>query len=133
MSLAQKRQIEGELERAGWRIAARETPTGDPWWVDELWEIESEWSPRGQRAVVTFLVDPQAPSERKSGEHVGAVAMTRERPHTAADARPEVPLGPRWESRKIKELIPHIEALRTNSSLERAGQQHVEADKAREG
>src|SRR5262249_36559732 len=112
-------------------IAEREIPAADPWWIDELWEINSEWSPRGQRAFVTFLVDPQAPPHRRSGDNVWAVAITRDRPSAVADARPQIPLGPRWESRSIPQVVVQIEALR-ETIPGRAGQQQVEADKARE-
>ena len=122
MSATQKRQVEAELERAGWRVAARDVPTSDPWWIDELWEIESEWSPRGARAFVTFLVDPQGPVDRKAGEYVHAVAITRHRPQIEAEAGPKVFLRPRWESRNVQELVTHIEALRA-SPTEGAGQQ----------
>jgi hypothetical protein len=132
MSITQKRRVEVELERAGWRVAVRETPTSDLWWwIDELWEIESEWSPRGARAFVTFLVDPQGPIFRRAGEHVMAVAITQHRPQNPGEASPEVYLRPRWE-RNVKELAAQIEALRSSRS-EGAGQQGDEADKVRDG
>jgi hypothetical protein len=132
VSAAQKRQVEAELEHAGWRVAMREVPTNDAWWIDELWVIESAWSPQGARAFVTFLVDPQAVSERQHGERVWAVAITRHRPPTPAEAKPHVPLRPRWETRNLKELRALVGALRS-SRPEGAGQQSVEADKARDG
>src|SRR5688500_9571812 len=101
MSVSQKRQIASALERAGWRVAVRESPT-EQWWLDELWELESEWSPRGVTAFVSFLVDPAVVSDRKPGKHVWAVALTRERPVDRLAARPAVPLGPRWEKRKFE-------------------------------
>ena len=114
MSVSQKRQIESALERAGWRVVLRESPT-DQWWLDELWQLESEWSPRGATAFVSFLVDPAIVSERKPGEHVWAVGVTRERP---LDWRMErsVALRPRWEKRKFEELLTLIAALREEHS-----------------
>ena len=115
MSASQKRDVEAELAKAGWRVVVREMPVTDPWWIDEQWQLESEWSPRTAHAFVTFLVDPQASQTRKRGEEVWAVAITRLRPKSAAEATPVVPLGPRWENRNLKELERHVHALRTQS------------------
>ena len=131
MSASQKRDVEAELAKAGWRVVAREMPATDPWWIDEQWRLESDWSPRTAQAFVTFLVDPQASQTRKSGEEVWAVAITLLRPKSDAEAKPVVPLGPRWESRNLKELERHIHALRT-SNPDDAGQQQDEADEARD-
>ncbi|MBC7930758.1 MAG: hypothetical protein H7Z38_09385, partial [Rubrivivax sp.] len=49
------------------------------WWEDEIWILEHLWSPKGIRIYLTFLVDPQAPFERKKNEHVWAARASLER------------------------------------------------------
>ena len=66
---SQQRQIEELLAGEGWRVAERASQPD--WWLDEVWIIESEWSPVGDRAYVSFLVHPMAPIEPPSGLLVG--------------------------------------------------------------
>ncbi len=120
MSASQKRVVEELLERNGWRISSREVAP-EQWWLDEQWVLESEWSPQGEVAYASFLVDPQAPDDRSPGEHVWAVAVTRECPSGRLEANPAVPLRPHWESRNLDELREHIQALR-NSMAGGAGE-----------
>ncbi len=114
---AQQQQIETILSDEGWAIVTRESPTTD-WWLDELWTLSSTWSPVGEKAFVGFLVDPMAPIERRPSEHVWAVVVSRQRPLRRDEARPEVPLGPRWESRKRSEFIDGVRGLRSEHSRE---------------
>ncbi len=67
------------LVEYGWRILDKsELPV---WWADEIWEIESTWSPLARSAWITFLVDPAAePSSRKKGQKVWAVALSPVKP-----------------------------------------------------
>jgi hypothetical protein len=65
-------QLESALIAGGWQVVDRCTELD--WWADEVWTIESTWSPSCVRAFVTFLVDPQANfANRKTGETVWAV------------------------------------------------------------
>jgi hypothetical protein len=121
MSASQKRQVEALLEDCGWRVSSRDVAPGE-WWVDERWVLESNWSPRGAVAHASFLVDPQAVTDRRPGEHVWAVAVTRQRPSERLEATPVVPLRPHWERRNLDELRRHIEALREERSSS-AGEQ----------
>lgn len=110
MSVSQKRDLEGLLKRNGWRVSSRDVRPAQ-WWLDEQWVLESEWSPVGTTATASFLVDPQAPHERKPGEHVWAVAVTRKPPSERAEAEPAFPLRPHWE-RILEGLREQIQALR---------------------
>jgi hypothetical protein len=58
----------------GWSVAQVEPPFEAEWWVAEIWQIQSEWSPRGVRAYLGFLVDPLR------GGGVWAVSASRQRP-----------------------------------------------------
>ena len=121
LSSSQKRQVEELLDHAGWRIVLRDL-SPDQWWLDELWVLESNWSPQDATAYVSFLVDPQGPGpgERRHGEHVWAVAVTRDRPRERLEAEPVVSLRRRWETRNLPELRKFIDMLRV-SDPERTG------------
>lgn len=54
--LTQKRRIQTEIENNGWKIVEIDD---FEWWENEVWEIESKWSPIGAKAFITFVVDPQ--------------------------------------------------------------------------
>jgi hypothetical protein len=106
----QQRQIEDMLADEGWLVIEREHPT--EWWLDEIWTLESGWNPVGARAYVGFLVDPQSPSDRASGEHVWAVFVTGEIPTGRAGMGGEVPLRPNWEKVRRAEVLAQIRDLR---------------------
>jgi hypothetical protein len=67
--------IRDALSRHGWSVTDVEQPFEDEWWSAEIWRIESEWSPQGVRAYLTFLVDPMG-----SGDDVWAVCASKDRP-----------------------------------------------------
>jgi len=94
----QSTQFENELKNRGWIISAKEICP--EWWADELWVLESIWSPLGVRAHITFLVDPQidVPSKRKKGQQVWAVSVSASKPRGPFDGDHALPLGRGWRS-----------------------------------
>jgi hypothetical protein len=75
----QAKILEDAIIDSGWQMAQKlEMPE---WWADEIWHLESVWSPVGISAWITFLVDPQLehPARRK-GQHVWSVAVSAEEP-----------------------------------------------------
>lgn len=105
----QARQLEESLLEEGWRIIERENSSD--WWAEELWTIESMWSPVGQRLWITFLVDPLHEGVRNRGEHVWAVGVTPSKPGHAADVNQIVQIRPGWSSH-LEELLGYIRRLR---------------------
>ena len=79
------------LAARGWSVRGVERPFEDEWWAAEVWEIESEWSPRGSRAWLTFLVDPLG-----GPEDIWAVWASPARP-----ARAEAGTGPLLRLRNV--------------------------------
>src|SRR5262245_16528941 len=103
-------QLTDRLTREGWRVIERET--GQDWWLDELWIIESVWSPAGQRLWITFLVDPMHDGLRRKGEHVWAVGVTKSAPRNASQVKTTaVPIRNGWES-SLEELLGQIRRFR---------------------
>ena len=110
---AQQLQLEDILTGEGWRIVERETPCSD-WWLDEVWVIESLWSPVGVRAYVSFIVDPMAPREKRKGKHVWAVAVGLERAG-GVFAVGAIPLRPQWERVHVAEVHREVRRLRARA------------------
>jgi len=77
---AQRQGLLSTLEEHGWRIVSHEEQL--QWWADEMWLIESTWSPVGRLAYVTFLVDPQSQRDRKKGENVWAIMASSTKPES---------------------------------------------------
>ena len=49
----QKQRIQEALEANGWSLISKENRSD--WWINELWTLESTWSPKGLRLFVTFI------------------------------------------------------------------------------
>ena len=54
----QKKVIHQQIIDAGWNIIEVGKVELE-WWANEMWRLESTWSPVGKFAYVTFLNDPQ--------------------------------------------------------------------------
>lgn len=78
---AQRDELFYSLPKQGWQVVEVQEFLNVPWvrdWVDELWIIESFWRPVGFRAFVFFLVDPQSGRERRKGQGVLDVRISKE-------------------------------------------------------
>jgi hypothetical protein len=111
---AQRTEILNQLPHHGWRIL----PVADhelEWWADEMWLLESIWSPVGSLAYLTFLVDPQIPHSRtrKTGEAVWAVMVSPLKPVAwqSSDEGFTLSLGQGWEKR-LPDFFEHLARLR---------------------
>jgi len=107
------------MPRHGWEVLSVDAElrhsTASDWFVDELWEVESMWSPRGVKLWVTFVVDPLTPnlSERKKGQGIYVVKAARQKPTGWAIENDEAGLylNSGWEDR-LPEFFDQISALR---------------------
>jgi len=72
--LTQKSEIQSTIEKSGWRIVNIDNYE---WWENEVWEIESIWSPVGKKAFLVFVVDPQILIDKNA---VWAVLASIKRP-----------------------------------------------------
>ena len=110
--LTQRDEILAELGRRGWRA----TRLGDfalDWWADEMWRLESEWSPRGREAYLTFLVDPAAdPHARRRGEQVWAAALTARKPPERLEASSGFVLSLKGWRDELPAMFEYLSALR---------------------
>src|SRR5215510_8577560 len=91
-----KDKLRSALTQSGWEVETIEEP--DMWWIEEAWCLRSVWSPQGQRAYLTFLVDPQATS--RTARPVWAVKASRALPAQWQDFpdEPVLAFGSKWRS-----------------------------------
>jgi hypothetical protein len=66
----------------------------------------------GRRARVSFIADPQAPTDRAQGENVWAVEISLERPYQHPVSAVQVPIRPGWERVHRAEFLEAIKKLR---------------------
>lgn len=103
---AQRTELLALLPEHGWRVSMIEDDL--EWWADEMWLLESVWSPVGSRVYVTFLVEPQFDGSRKKGEAVWAVMASLFKPASSLRGEHEYTfsLGPGW-----KDHVPYFFAF----------------------
>ena len=117
--ITQRNKLFESLPRYGWEAINVEDhlrgSTGADWFIDELWEVESVWSPKGLKIWITFLVDPQTPylRERKKGQGVWAVKAGFRKPPDSriGDAEVYLSLNIGWENR-LPEFFSRLSDLR---------------------
>jgi hypothetical protein len=107
---SKQRQLEAALQGQGWRVIERRSEDLD-WWADAIWVVESEWSPRGTRACLTFLVDPQWEGPRQAGAGVWAVAASASGPSSRREAEARVIAMKRWDE-QLPAFVSDMAALR---------------------
>ena len=111
---AQRTELLSQLPAQGWRVKGAEENL--EWWADEMWLLESVWSPVGSRAYVTFLVDPQFDGDRKKGEAVWAVMASPAKPSSRLNVEGEftLSLGQGWKKR-LPDFFKQLPTLRSQS------------------
>ena len=104
-------QMIAKLSEQGWRLASREREDLDGW-ADEIWKVESEWTPQGFTAYLTWLVDPQWDDHRRPGQAVWAIGTSLQRPigRSEAEAGPLLSIN-HW-LRDLPEFLARLAALR---------------------
>jgi hypothetical protein len=111
----QRTELLNRLPENGWRLAGEEENL--EWWADEMWLLESVWSPVGRRTYVTLLVDPMVGPNRRKGEAVWAVMASPEKPTSRLSAEGGFTLsfGQGWKER-LPEFFEHLSALRSQNT-----------------
>lgn len=101
------------LAELGWRASSVARYELE-WWADEIWQLESSWSPVGSRAYLTFLIEPQIMrSGHETGDYVWAAMASREKPTgwQTTEESLSISLTRGWEER-IPELLEYFSKLR---------------------
>jgi len=116
----QRTELLNQLPKHGWSVVTIEEDYLE-WWANEMWLLESVWSPVGSRAYLTFLVDPQAPISRKKSECVWAAKASLSKPNKWLPEEGEftLSLGQGWKE-EMPAFFEHLSVLR-NQNEEAAG------------
>ena len=109
----QKREIKSQIEKNGWRIINIDDYE---WWENEVWEIESVWSPIGAKAFVSFVVDPQIMRDKNA---VIFVMASPARPTFWSGDRSsfQVYFNNKWKQ-NLSEFINFLAKIRNQNSTE---------------
>ena len=114
---AQKAELFEQISAQGWSIAEIEDWQLE-WWSDEMWLLESTWSPIGTRAYITFLVDPMIEDwqHRKKGDSVWAVEVSSSKPESRMSAAGSftMSLNQGWQ-KELPAFLKHLTLLRVKS------------------
>lgn len=111
---AQAGEIRKQLLEYGWKIIRVDESFENEWWMAETWIIESEWSPQGVRAYLTYLVDPQDDSH---APNVWQVTASTDRPVArpiGEDDKPSLLLGRGWQ-KGLRAFLKDLDQLRTDT------------------
>jgi hypothetical protein len=113
--LTQRTTIVSQLEKQGWQARLMDEAEYcwkcSAWQIDELWLLESVWSPAGKQVYLTFLIDPQTDLlKRKKGSDVWAVQASAQHLLFRGESIC-LSLGSGWE-RHLPGFLKRIAALR---------------------
>lgn len=115
----QRTELLNQFTKHGWSVVNVEDDDSEwprlEWWEDEVWLLESVWTPQDCRVYVTFLVDPQAPIHgHKKGEGIWAVKASLKRPRQWMWEEGEVylTLGQGWQQ-MLPGFLEDVAALRS--------------------
>jgi hypothetical protein len=106
-------QILDVLSKAGWSVAPLELAS-DCWWAKEIWELRSEWTPKGAVIYLSLLVDPMDEFDRNNTPDaaVWAVGISNDLPKDRLDAEQLViPIKRRMKD-AIAEIVSETAELR---------------------
>lgn len=108
--ITQKREIQSEIERSGWKIVSVDDYE---WWENEVWEIESIWSPIGKKAFIVFVVDPQILTDKSA---VWAVLVSSKCPSNWSGESTDftLVLNNKWKD-NLPNLIKFLTKIRNNN------------------
>ena len=88
----------------GWDVARCDREVG--WWGDEVWTVESVWSPRGFTVFLTWLIDPM------DNATVWGVRASLERPTDGGEAKSAASMSINHWPRDVPEFLASLAAMR---------------------
>lgn len=106
-------QILDKIRETGWSVTPLELES-ECWWAKEIWELKSEWAPRGAVIYLSFLVDPMEEFDRNNvpDAAIWAVGVSEKLPKGRLDAEQLlIPLKRRMKD-ALAEILAETAALR---------------------
>jgi hypothetical protein len=108
-------QLIAMLSQHGWQVVHRERDDLD-WWADEIWTVESEWSPQGFTVYLTLLVDPLCEGPPRAGHAIWAVGTCLSKPADRLEAEGKPLMSIKHWPRDVPQFLQGLAELRNQSS-----------------
>jgi len=105
-------QLTQALSAEGWDVSSVDLAS-DCWWAKEIWELTSQWSPRGAQIYLSLLLDPigEHDENRPPDSAVWAISLTHDIPSQS-------PHGGVGATRNFEKRVSEIVALAGSMRLE---------------
>ena len=105
----QKQTIFSKLVEDGWKITGIEKYNLD-WWANEMWLLESVWSPIGQTAFVTFMLEPE------NMQYVWEIVASEKKPSGRIGNEKSFSLSIKGWEKKLPEFIKFLSDIRNRQN-----------------
>ncbi len=106
--LTQKIKIKSKIEENGWKIYQLDN---SEWWENEVWEMESTWSPLGKRAFVVFENDPMSYDDKILEPWAVTTSPKRLKHRNGESGDFQISLTSNWQ-KDLPKLIEYLSTLR---------------------
>jgi hypothetical protein len=110
----QRQTIREKVVENGWQIIELEKAEFD-WWANEIWRLESLWSPIGETAFIAFLLEPEYAKE------VWEITVSKDKPGFRGENSNSFSLNIKssgWE-KDLPEFMKFLSGLRNERALEK--------------
>ncbi len=108
----QRQTIRKKVIENGWKITELEKVELD-WWANEMWRLESVWSPTGETAFITFLLEPEY------AEEVWEILVSKEKPLHWGGVPKSFSLSLKGWEKELPEFMKFLSALRNQPNAEK--------------
>ncbi len=105
----QRQTIFETLTENGWKITKLEKHELD-WWAGEMWRLESVWSPVGETAFVTFLLEPE------SAKYVWEIMASAEKPVGRAGNQNSFSMSLKGWEKELPEFVKFLSGIRSRQN-----------------
>lgn len=99
-----------ELKNNGWIVQTSEQKLN--WWIDEAFELKSMWNPVGTKIYLTLDVDPETTSNRRKGEMIISVSLSKSIPTSRLSTEQFTFYLSELDDKGIKKLVTTANELR---------------------
>lgn len=105
----QKQTILEKITEIGWKVTELEKYKLD-WWANEMWLLESVWTPIGKTAFVTFLLEPE------NMRYIWSILATEEKPVNWCGNPKSFSLSLKGWEKELPEFIKFLSEIRNQQS-----------------
>ena len=104
----QKRTIKSHIENNGWKVFQIDNYE---WWENEVWKIESVWTPIGKKAFIIFENDPMDYDDEVLEAWAVIASPIRPTNRSGESSDFQMSLNNKWE-KELPKLIDYLSIIR---------------------